>query len=34
MKSGKFQLRGKNSMCAGAFQSLRGRASAQLKLEH
>jgi hypothetical protein len=27
----KFQLRGDNSMCAGAFQLLRGRALAQLR---
>jgi hypothetical protein len=31
MKTEKFQLRGKNSVCAGAFQLLRGRAPAQLR---
>jgi hypothetical protein len=27
----KFQLRGKNSVCVGALQSLRGGATAQLR---
>jgi hypothetical protein len=31
MKIEKFQLRGNNSVCAGAFQLLRGRATAQLR---
>jgi hypothetical protein len=31
MKSKKFQLRGNNSVCAGAFHLLRGRAPAQLR---
>jgi hypothetical protein len=31
MKTEKFQLRGNNSMCAEAFQLLRGRVSAQLR---
>jgi hypothetical protein len=31
MKTEKFQLRGNNSVCAGAFQLLRGRAPAQLR---
>jgi hypothetical protein len=31
MKTGKFQLRGNSSVCAGAFQLLRGRAPAQLR---
>jgi hypothetical protein len=31
MKTEKFQLRGKNSMWAAAFQLLRGRAPAQLR---
>jgi hypothetical protein len=31
MKMEKFQLSGKNSVCAGAFQLLRSRAPAQLK---
>jgi hypothetical protein len=31
MKAAKFQLRGKNSVCVGAFQLLRGRAPAQLR---
>jgi hypothetical protein len=31
MKIEKFQLRGKNSVCAGAFQLLRGCATAQLR---
>jgi hypothetical protein len=31
MKIGKFKLRGNNSVCAGAFQLLRGRAPAQLR---
>jgi hypothetical protein len=31
MKIEKLQLRGKKSVCAGAFHLLRGRASAQLK---
>jgi hypothetical protein len=31
MKIKKFQLRGNNSMCAEAFQLLRGRATAQLR---
>jgi hypothetical protein len=31
MKIEKFQLRGNNSMCAEAFQLLRGRAPAQLR---
>jgi hypothetical protein len=31
MKTEKFKLRGKNSVCAGAFQLLRGRAPAQLR---
>jgi hypothetical protein len=31
MKIGKFQLRGNNSKCAGAFQVLRRRAPAQLR---
>jgi hypothetical protein len=30
MKTEKFQLRGNDSVCAGAFQLLRGRAPAQL----
>jgi hypothetical protein len=30
MKTEKFQLRGNNSVCAGAFQLLRSRAPAQL----
>jgi hypothetical protein len=31
MKIEKFQLRGNNSVCAGVFQLLRGRAPAQLR---
>jgi hypothetical protein len=31
MKIKKFQLRGNNSICAGAFQLLRGRAPVQLR---
>jgi hypothetical protein len=31
MKIKKFQLRGKNSVCAGAFQLLCGHAPAQLR---
>jgi hypothetical protein len=31
MKIEKFQLRGNNSVCAGAFQLLRGRAPSQLR---
>jgi hypothetical protein len=31
MKIEKFQLCGNNSVCAGEFQLLRGRASAQLR---
>jgi hypothetical protein len=31
MKTEKFQLRGNNSDCAGAFQLLRGRVPAQLR---
>jgi hypothetical protein len=31
MKIEKFQLRGNNSLCAEAFQLLRGRAPAQLR---
>jgi hypothetical protein len=31
MKTEKFQLRGNNSVCAGAFQLLRGRATAQFR---
>jgi hypothetical protein len=31
MKIEKLQLRGNNSVCAGAFQLLRGRATAQLR---
>jgi hypothetical protein len=31
MKIEKIQLRGNNSVCAGAFQLLRGRATAQLR---
>jgi hypothetical protein len=31
MKIEKTQLRGNNSVCAGAFQFLRGRAPAQLR---
>jgi hypothetical protein len=31
MKIEKFQLRGNNSLCAGTFQLLRGRAPAQLR---
>jgi hypothetical protein len=31
MKTEKFQLRGDHSMCVGAFQLLRGRASALLR---
>jgi hypothetical protein len=34
MKIEKFQLRGKNSVCAGAFQLLRSRAPAQLRRNH
>jgi hypothetical protein len=30
-ENGKLQLRGNNSVCAGAFQLLRGRAPAQLR---
>jgi hypothetical protein len=32
MKTEKFQLRGNNSVCAEAFQLLRGRAPAQLNI--
>jgi hypothetical protein len=31
MKIEKFQLRGNDSVCSGAFQLLRGRTSAQLR---
>jgi hypothetical protein len=31
MKIEKFELRGNNSVCAGAFHLLRGRAPAQLR---
>jgi hypothetical protein len=31
MKTEKFQLHGNNSLCAAAFQLLRGRAPAQLR---
>jgi hypothetical protein len=31
MKIVQFQLRGNNSLCAGAFQLVRGRAPAQLR---
>jgi hypothetical protein len=31
MKTEKFQLRGNNSVCEGAFHLLRGRAPAQLR---
>jgi hypothetical protein len=31
MKTEKFQLRGNNSVCAGAFLLLRGRVLAQLR---
>jgi hypothetical protein len=31
MKTEQFQLRGNNSVCAGAFQLLHGSASAQLR---
>jgi hypothetical protein len=31
MKIEKLQLRDNNSMCAGTFQSLRGRAPAQIR---
>jgi hypothetical protein len=31
MKTEKFQLRGNNSVCAGAFQLMRGRVPKQLK---
>jgi hypothetical protein len=31
MKIEKFELRGDNSVCAGAFQLLRGRAPAQFR---